>query len=359
MGPKTAHAFLLKHGWTQIGKPAENQPHWKGIGPAIHNVRTYARPGWDFAGHVIRVNSGGGFEHVVHGVRQHNGPSGKFGINVSNYLDKLHNKDQAAPVQSPVGVRPVADHTSLEEKLKTSNVSGVKGLGGGVNITKVLTLGDGSKAVFKIDSMSPMGRPVTPGKDNEREAAAWQIAKHAGLADLGSPCIVRTVALNGVPTKGAMMVFHGDATVAQEVRDFTPGKPIEPDARFDGQKDMLRAAAFDWVIGNSDRHAGNWMVQKPNTPEAKLKLIDHGLAFPESPRSAYSKFIDKAVEREQDGKIGERGTRPKDFAEGYVANKNAILDSMTKLGIAQSAVRLVSDRIDKLSTARQWSDLKR
>ena len=53
---------------------------------------------------------------------------------------------------------------------------------------------------------------------------------------------------------------------------------------FDGDEDLARAATFDFIVGHSDRHYGNWMLhenpQDKHYSKDKLVLIDNGLSFP-------------------------------------------------------------------------------
>jgi hypothetical protein len=45
----------------------------------------------------------------------------------------------------------------------------------------------------------------------------------------------------------------------------------------EGIREFQKLAMFDFIIGNTDRHSGNWMVDEQH----KLRAIDHGLSFPE------------------------------------------------------------------------------
>ncbi len=47
------------------------------------------------------------------------------------------------------------------------------------------------------------------------------------------------------------------------------------------------AAAFDFLIGNTDRHDGNWMIKA----DGKMMLIDHGLTFPNTGLDDFRSYI--------------------------------------------------------------------
>lgn len=115
-----------------------------------------------------------------------------------------------------------------------------------------------------------------------RETAASEVGHMLGLGDLVPPTAAR--AMDGHP--GSMQQFVFGAKVAN-------GTPW--DKRFDGPDDHARAAAFDLVTGNLDRHAGNWMLR---TQGEKIKLIDNGLSFPHNHRelgSAPTRFVEEAA----------------------------------------------------------------
>jgi hypothetical protein len=120
---------------------------------------------------------------------------------------------------------------------------------------------------------------------------------------------------------------------------------------------------FDYVIGNQDRHQGNWMVGEG---DGRIKLIDHGLAFGETRAKAPTfnqGLIDEAgrIEKKQGLRFGpDKGPKmspPKDIARKYAENKSAILSSLKKLGLPPKAIARTAKRIDKAATAETWDQL--
>lgn len=228
---------------------------------------------------------------------------------------------------------------SKEDSLRTSPVTSESNLGGGVSETKVITMANGDKAVFKPDSGEPkevLRRDITPGHATEREAAAWEVAKVVGMDDMVAPAVIREVG----GRRGVVIAWQ-DGQVAYKAGF---------DERYDGEKDAARAAIFDYVIGNRDRHNGNWMVR----PDGRIALIDHGLAFPNN--SAKYKFrnerlLDNAKQKWFDNKMLGPLSKP------YLDNVGKITESLTAIGLPKNAVKLVETRISKLSSIQTWGGL--
>lgn len=165
---------------------------------------------------------------------------------------------------------PVADELfpEREQTLSTSAVSMMKRLGGGVTDSQIVTFANGDRAVFKPPLNTVIRGNIPVGGDIFREAAAWELAKLTKMTDLVPPTILRTI--NG--KRGSLQAFVKGAKVAHDVADAR---------KFDGEKDLRRSAIFDLMVGNTDRHAGNWMITESS---GKLALIDNGLAFPNQKR---------------------------------------------------------------------------
>lgn len=170
----------------------------------------------------------------------------------------------------------------------------------------------------------------------EREVAAWQVAKIVGMQDIVTPCIERTI--DGV--RGAILEFK-QGKEAQEAYD-----------PWDGKTDMQRAALYDFVIGNTDRHQGNWLVEGSGS-SAKIHLIDHGLAFPESRRN--ESWNQSFVKHARDG-YGE-DTDLQQLKVPFVQNKSEILGALRDLRLPTKAISSVEHRINRLARARSWDDL--
>lgn len=349
---QTSAAVMKRYGWRRIGH-VHDLPHWKkGMGPSGGHAGTIYRH-WKYG--TIVVNHSGGFVHKDNFGNILSKGSGLGGYArvgkeaklLEAYLAGVHNKPlenrPAVAETKPVAAVPKFDKTvppprdrDIEEFLSVSPVISSKRLGGGVNETKVITFENGSKANFKIDNGSTHGRMVQSGKDNEREVAAWRIAKLVGMDDMVPPSIIRTI--DG--RKGALLQWQSGSVASDYSGD-----------KYDGLEDRKRAAAFDFVIGNTDRHSNNWVM----SPEGKIKLIDNGLAFTSSRHELRSNFVTKLAMDEDWGTPGKQGY-PKDYAAPYVAALPKIKEVMDGLGL--TGYEQLESRVHKMSTATKWRDLQ-
>ena len=158
------------------------------------------------------------------------------------------------------------ERTSVKQVLGTRGITEVeedeaRGLSHTSEV-KFVTFDNGKKGVFKPASgASSAGRDWIEGNLVEREVAAGEVAELLGLDDLVPASVIRDV--------------DGEEGSMQEMVDGQTARRTSLDI-FDGQDDLARAAAFDYLIWNTDRHDNNWIVK----PDGKLALIDNGLSFP-------------------------------------------------------------------------------
>jgi hypothetical protein len=236
------------------------------------------------------------------------------------------------------------DITGAEKRMASSPVTGQKDLGGGINTTQIVTFADGSKGIFKPKDGEYQGaiREGITDHQMERELAAWQVAKIVGMHDLVPASVKRTLG----DSVGALMEFRV-GKIANNI--------WEADKQYDGKTDSQRAAMFDYVIGNTDRHGGNWLV---NENTGKLSLIDHGLAFSE--KAVDFNAVNAKMVKNAGLQYGDE-TPPADLTKKYVDSKDKILQALKDTDIPQKAIDRVSERIDYLASPAwkpTWRDLK-
>jgi hypothetical protein len=147
---------------------------------------------------------------------------------------------------------------------------------GGINTTRIVELkhsdGTKSKAIFKSTKGEHKGDlrgdNIKSGQQWKRERLAYVVDQIVGL-DLVPPVVVRAV--DG--DLGVCMDFvEGEVWCATDFR--LKNEILESP---EGIREFQKLAMFDFIIGNTDRHSGNWMVDEQH----KLRAIDHGLSFPE------------------------------------------------------------------------------
>lgn len=240
------------------------------------------------------------------------------------------------PEQTVLGT---PDSSKSEVHLITTPISDSHELGGGVNESKIVDFSDGKKGVFKPDPDSEAFdlSNIPGGLTTEREVAAWQVAKLVGMDDMVSPAVIRTI--DG--QRGALLEWQ-DGDVANRRAG---------DAKYDGDADAERAAIFDFVIGNEDRHSGNWVVSGEGK-NAKLHLIDHGLSFPEGEWNSgnTTMFVTHL-------KIAEDGSdKPPNagIVSKYVAAAPMISGTLKHLGFNSEVIQGVDRRILTLKNAKDW-----
>lgn len=124
----------------------------------------------------------------------------------------------------------------------------------GVSYTLRLRHGDSVASIFKVDGSDIF----CPACGSAREVAAYRVDRLLGI-DLTPMTVPQQVVQNGDTVHGSAMYFIRGARTPSEADRTKP--------------DRLRL--FDAIIGNTDRHGGNWLV----SPEGRAVAIDHNRAF--------------------------------------------------------------------------------
>lgn len=139
----------------------------------------------------------------------------------------------------------------------------------GSNGVFVVTLSNGVTGIWKPDAMETRDRvrpQVPPGRQSERERAAYLVDRRLGHLARVPPCVQRK--LEGKP--GVLTLLVPETRSARKWPDRQALLASLPSA------DRRAVALFDHVVGNLDRHGGNWLLD----PQGRVVPIDHGLCFP-------------------------------------------------------------------------------
>lgn len=243
-------------------------------------------------------------------------------------------------VHKVLGKKPedVQEHKKAEvHKLKTAKVLSRKPKGGGINTSEMVELEGGGKGIYKPSAGESDGAggegmregAIPKGGQYRREAASYSVAEALGFADL-------------VPTTTIREIEGGEGSIQEFVAGCKDACNVKPkDARFDGEEDNARAAAFDYLTANTDRHTGNWLVVQDGPRRGKLVLIDNGMSFPTRHGFKVSnhELLDSAIDRKL--KVP---AELKNLMDKWPQMEKALRDS----GIEDEAVELAKARAQKL-----------
>lgn len=107
-------------------------------------------------------------------------------------------------------------------------------------------------------------------------------------------------------------------------------------------KDLGKLAAYDYILGNEDGHDSNWLISKDSK---RIKILDHGLAFPENNDwGIRSRFFDAAYKK---------GLNIKDSIGDSWDNKwSEVYALLTTVGIDSKSIEATRLRYEELITAK-------
>lgn len=274
---------------------------------------------------------------------------------VRNMLDKMGPdpvQEERSRKQLLQDLKKVLEHltkgdlarTGKQKFIASADVEDIQPLkANNVNDVKLLILkdkdGNEGKAVFKsITGESPfdLREGNIPVKQQwKREYLAYAADQALGLD------IVPAVTFKEVNNEpGIAMDFVDGVTWAISREDVRDKVKL-------GEWEKL--AFFDWVIGNADRHSGNWMVDN----NGKLYAIDHGLSFPEKKNiHAYQGIKSSAMEylRDAQEKAGVTQLSDSLLSKLTPEAKGKIIDEMKKMEVGGKAIELFEKRWDYLVT---------
>jgi hypothetical protein len=179
---------------------------------------------------------------------------------------------------------PKPSKTPKELLLETRASTSTSHLKGGPAEVVLITLENDGAGVFKSHAEEPeiCSRPgVNVGTFFLRERAAYLVDYYLGF-DLVPPTVIRTE--NGA--YGSFQEFVPDSKTGKQ-SGFTSSQ-YPPSSR----DEFYRMWVFDYLIHNTDRHSGNFLLQGD-----RVVAIDNGLSFTDDERFLilYGHFNDEAA----------------------------------------------------------------
>jgi hypothetical protein len=148
--------------------------------------------------------------------------------------------------------------------------------------------GTEERVFFKAENDAYYRSYCPPGEQTNREVAAYEVAKVMGLSNmqLGKTHLEVPVVIEreGPDNMGGIGRGAAIATADSGLKDAAYfSRSVERLSK----EAIAECGAFDYMIGNVDRHQGNW---RQNDDGTRVALIDHGLSFPDTPINVFSGF---------------------------------------------------------------------
>ncbi|HET9143308.1 hypothetical protein [Actinophytocola sp.] len=193
---------------------------------------------------------------------------------------------------------------------------------GHANDAHLVTFDDGTRGIYKpIAGENVSLRQGIPGNLAHREVAASRIDEAFGFGL--------------VPTTTMIDGQHGIGSVQQWVAS-TPHREHHEYPRIQQE----RMAVLDYIIGNTDRHLGNYRTD----PDGNVLAIDHGYSFPESPDPRFgirSDFVDKNLNIPLSGDV---------LARVRAVDSDHLRHTLRATGISETAIHGVLARLTEIRT---------
>lgn len=234
----------------------------------------------------------------------------------------------------------------LEDALSDPNASvlDVKTLGTGINQSFIVTLSNGVKGIFKPgagETQEKLREQLEENHQSKREEAAYLVDKAMGHLGRIPPVVSREI--DG--QQGILMAFIPDSKPADSKNRAAKKLLKDPE-----HPDYHRIAVLDNVIGNLDRHTGNWML----TRGGNAVPIDHGLSFPLQNRDQGYTNFDFEVRVMLNSADHEALSQLRDNREELQEKLAPLLDREAVKGMFWRVDRLLQDGFTWNGWRRSW-----
>jgi hypothetical protein len=214
--------------------------------------------------------------------------------------------------------------------MNTGDISSTESnLGGGI-CTSYIGLVGGVKCLIKPQSgLVPIRSDIPSKSDNQREMAARVVnARMGGLVDMP------TAVVRNIPGLGSSFVQEWrDGQTLNSYHDLTDAE-------------LHKTAMFDYLIGNTDRHPGNGLIDGSH-----FISIDHGLSFPQdrmghfnSGSSLYSEANQAAAAKD----LLNLSRTDVSAIEHLRGDKTGVTEELKQAGLEQLGIDPFWNRVDTL-----------
>jgi hypothetical protein len=228
----------------------------------------------------------------------------------------------------------------------------VSDMSGGSNVVQMVILEDGTPAIWKPmrGESDSLRRWIDDNELYKFENAASQIAEMTGTDDL----VMRSVIRSNDDGIGSLIEFVDGATSDSvltarpetiSLEDFTSELITSMGSK---RADAERAAVFDLITGQLDRHGANWILK-----DGKMTLIDNALMMPGEVRSRFdgSTFVSRF-----------KSTVGGPVNPAIVKQWDDVWDDLLvvfeEAGMSDSAIEGARQRLDMLLSPRlDWGDI--
>lgn len=170
----------------------------------------------------------------------------------------------------PPAPAPAPALAPFSELGEPSSIKEMPSAKAGITESFIVEWPDGTKAIYKPGERRP-GELLGGAVNMHSEVVTSQLASAFGYDAVPRTEYVTLTAEGRTRQGSAQLWIEGSRTGRKYTEDVGDRDAWPQDARMQ----MAEMELFDGVIGNTDRHGGNWLVDDTG----KLWAIDHGLAF--------------------------------------------------------------------------------